>query len=190
MTRIVSFFAIALFMVCAGPARAQIRANEALDIRITGVPDADRTDISGTYPVSDTGLINLPHIGIVKAAGIDAMSLAKQIENAYKKAEIFAHPTVNVTPLGDRPKFDKIVVVGGQVRHTGPVQFRKGMTLWQAIQAAGGDTPFAAVRRVELHRGDAKPVKYDLRDDAAKRVKLKEDDSIILPQKGPFERGW
>jgi polysaccharide export outer membrane protein len=190
MNRLIYLVFIVVFAILAGPASAQIRANEALDIRITGVPDTDRADISGTYPVSEKGLINLPHIGIIRAAGLDSMSLAKQIENAYRKAEIFDHPTVNVTPLGDKPRSDKIVVVGGQVRHTGPVQFRKGMTLWQAIQAAGGETPFGAIRRVELHRGNAKPKIYDLRDDAAKRVALEENDSVIMPQKSPFEGSW
>ena len=189
MNRIVSLCVFSLLFVFAGPAPAQIRANEALDIMITGVPDADRVDISRTYPVSEKGLINLPHIGIVKAAGLDSMTLAKRIQDSYRKAEIFANPTVNVTVIGDPRLGNKTVVVGGSVVRPGAVQFRKGLTLWQAIQAAGGDNPFGAIRRVEVHRGKTIR-KFDLRDDASKRVTIEENDSIRVPPKGPFEGGW
>jgi len=189
MNRIVSLFAFALFFVVAGPAAAQIRANEALDITITGVPDTDRADISRTYPVSEKGLINLPHIGILQAAGLDSMVLAKRIQDSYRKAEIFANPTVNVTVIGDKRLNQKTVVVGGSVVHPGAVQYRKGLTLWQAIQAAGGDNPFGAIRRVELTRGKTIR-KFDLRKDASKRVLIEENDSIRVPPKRPFEGGW
>jgi polysaccharide export outer membrane protein len=189
MNRIVFLFAFAFFFVVAGPAVAQIRANEALAITITGVPDIDRTDISQTYPVSEKGLINLPHIGILQAAGLDAMTLAKRIQDTYRKAEIFANPTVNVRVISDTRLDHKTVVVGGSVVHPGAVQYRKGLTLWQAIQAAGGDNPFGAIRRVELHR-EKTMQKFDLRKDASKRVLIEENDSIIVPPKRPFEGGW
>lgn len=168
---------------------ADIRPNEALAITISGVPDTDRSDFNATYPVAENGKINLPLIGWVQAEGLNAMQLAKLIEEKYRKAEIYQRPTVNVKPITDTRLEGKQVVVGGQVRRTGPVVYRADLTLWQAIQAAGGDNEFAAIRRVQLHR-DGKVKIYDLRDNQAKHLVLRENDSVIMPQKRPFERGW
>lgn len=169
---------------------ATIRPNEALVITISGVPEEDRADFNATsYPVAENGKINLPHIGWVQAAGLNAMELANLIEEKYRKAEIYQHPTVNVKPVADGRLEGKQVVVGGQVRRTGPVVYRAGLTLWQAIQAAGGDNEFAAIRRVQLHRGGKVRV-FDLREDKAKHLVLQENDSVIMPQKKPFEGGW
>ena len=176
-------------IIASGILTAGIRPNEALAITISGVPEVDRADFNATYPVSGDGMINLPLLGQVRAAGLNAMELAERIEDGYRKAEIYENPTVNVTPLTDGRLDKKQVVVGGRVRRPGAVEYRKGITLWQAMQAAGGDNEFAAIRRVELHR-QRKVKVYDLRDDNAKHLPLLEDDSVIVPQKRPFEGGW
>jgi len=179
---------VSLFLF-PGSLLANIRPNEALIISISGVPEADRADFNATYPVAENGKINLPLIGWVQAEGLNAMQLANLIEEKYRKAEIYQHPTVNVKPVADGRLDGKQVVVGGQVRRTGPVVYRADLTLWQAIQAAGGDNEFAAIRRVQLHRGGKVEV-YDLRDHKAKHLVLRENDSVIMPQKRAFERGW
>jgi protein involved in polysaccharide export with SLBB domain len=180
---------VSLLVFC-GSLAANIRPNEALMITISGVPETDRADFNATYPVAENGKINLPLLGWVQAAGLNAMQLANAIEAGYRKAEIYQHPTVNVKPVTDGRLDGKRVVVGGQVRRTGDVVYREGLTLWQAVQAAGGDNEFAAVRRVQLHRGGKILRVLDLRNDKAKHTVLQENDSVIIPQKRPFEGGW
>jgi protein involved in polysaccharide export with SLBB domain len=57
------------------------------------------------------------------------------------------------------------------------------MTLYNAIQAAGGETPFGAINRVKLFRNGS-VYTYDLRIDQHKTVKIYEKDMIDVPQTG------
>ena len=52
-----------------GMAVAQIQAGKAINITISNVPAEDKATINNTYPVSDNGMINMPMIGQVRAAG-------------------------------------------------------------------------------------------------------------------------
>ncbi|MBK1881436.1 SLBB domain-containing protein [Luteolibacter pohnpeiensis] len=81
----------------------------------------------------------------------------------------------------------KIVTVGGQVKRPGPVAMSKKLTLYQAIQAAGGVTPFGAMNRVKVHRNGEVKI-YDLTKDENMSVKVQEDDTIEVPQKTIFGR--
>lgn len=76
----------------------------------------------------------------------------------------------------------KKVNVGGQVRKTGPVDFKEGMTADQAIAAAGGETEFGAVRRVELIR-DGKVQKIDLTTPEGRDFRLKNNDTLTVPER-------
>lgn len=74
------------------------------------------------------------------------------------------------------------VSVGGFVKRPGPVDFGEGMTLGDAIKAAGGATPFGSARRVQLLR-DGKRYIYDMRNPTHRQVGLMAGDSISVPQK-------
>jgi len=173
-------FSVAMWLP-AGRVAAQIRAMEAIQITISGVPLEDQQQINSTYPVGSDGTIRLPHIGSIQAAGSSASALARRIERAFIAKQIFTSPAVNVLASDARLK-EKKITVGGHVRHSGPVQFTQGMTVWQAIQAAGGEDEFGAINRVELFRCGRRRV-LNLRDDRAKHTPVQENDSINVPQK-------
>jgi len=174
--------ALAAFAWLAGTAMAQIKPGTWVQITITGVPQDDQVQINGHFPVSPAGTITMPYLGSIHAGGLTWAALAKNIEAAYRAAEIYQTPTVQVgPPVGDRLN-DRRVVVGGFVRRPGPVELVKDMTLWQAIQAAGGENESGSIQQVILHRA-GKQRRLDLRQAKFKEIKLEENDSIEVPRK-------
>ncbi len=81
----------------------------------------------------------------------------------------------------------QLAVVGGHVRRPGPVNFRKDLTLWAAIQEAGGATEFGSMRRVKVIR-DGKSTQHDLTKDDGKLLAAKAGDTIEVPEKTIFGR--
>lgn len=165
------------------PAAAQrIEANQAVSISVQGVPDADRSTINSTYPVSQNGTINMPYIGEVRASGLLPERLASNLQSRYRDAQIYTNPTFQVIATSSDDIVQQVVHVGGYVGRPGPVQFRNGMTLWQAIQSAGGENAFGSIYRVRLFRGGESKV-YDLNNPAAMRIPLRPNDMVDVPQK-------
>jgi protein involved in polysaccharide export with SLBB domain len=174
----------AVFAVCltAGPALSQIKAGRAIQIVIQGVPPEERARIDGIYPVSEAGTINMPFIGQVRAAGMMPANLQVALENIYKSQEIYTNPTFQVIGSNAESIDEQVVHIGGQVKATGQVKFIQGLTLYQAIQAAGGATEFGSMRRVKLFRGGSQR-QIDLTKAENMRVTLNQGDTIEVPQK-------
>ncbi len=72
--------------------------------------------------------------------------------------------------------------IGGQVRSTGPVEFKEGMTLSDAVADAGGATEFGSAKRIKVYR-DGKAKTYDLTDPKLAKLELRPNDTIEIPQK-------
>jgi len=169
------------------PAIAQIQAGKSVSISILGVPPEEKGRIDGAYPVADNGTINMPFIGQVRAAGLKPEVLAAALEARYRGAQIYRNPTFQVVSDTEGAALDEAVVhMGGQIGRAGPVKFQRGLTLWQAIQAAGGPSPFGTLKRVQLLRG-GKQRQYDLTKLENMQITLEPNDSIEVPQKRPWE---
>jgi len=182
-------FKIALLLwATAAPLLAQIQAGTSVHITIMGVPPEEKGKIDSLYPVSSSGMVNLPFIGTIRAAGMSPEGLAASIQNAYRSAEIYNSPTIQVvsTTEGAGVK-EELVHIGGQVRRPGPVKFTSNLTIYQAIQAAGGPTEFGSMKRVKLYRS-GKPVTYDVTEPEFMKLKLRPDDTIAVPSKDLFGR--
>ena len=80
-----------------------------------------------------------------------------------------------------------IVTIGGQVRRPGPVAMNNKLTIYQAIQAAGGASEFGAMRRVKVIRDGEEKI-YDLTKTKNMELKVEPDDTIVVPQKNLFGR--
>ncbi len=166
----------------------QIQAGKSIQITIAGVRDEDRSQINGLYPVAEDGSINLPHIGQVRAAGLVTSQLQVALQDRYKREGIFTNPTIQVIDtIGGKEVDHETVVVGGQVRSRGMVPFSANLTLWGAIQAAGGATEFGSMRRVTLMR-DGKVRTLDATRPELMQMRLLRNDSIEVLQKN--WRGW
>ncbi len=162
---------------------AQIEAGKSINITIAGVPDEDRATISNVYPVSDSGMINMPLIGLVRAAGLHNDELAASLQARYKNAGIYTNPTIQVisNTIGGKPN-EETVTVGGQVKNPGSVPFAKELTLWSAIQARGGANEFGSMRRVKVIRNGSQKI-YDATKAQFMQMPLQRNDTIEVPQK-------
>lgn len=165
---------------------AQIEAGKSIQIFIMGVPSEEKGKIDALYPVSEGGTVNLPFIGKIQASGMSDEGLASAIQNAYRNAQIYNNPTIQVISTGKGSSVDQEVVhLGGQVRGTGAKPFQKSLTIYQAVQAAGGATEFGSLKRVKLIRNGKSRV-FDLTQDQFKNVPLEPNDTIEVPQKNMF----
>jgi len=176
-----------LICLSGGIASAQsISTKEILSITIKGVPGGEQTRISGEYVVSPDGHIYLPLLkGGIRASGKSSSALARSIESAYRAAEMYQNPRITVVSRKDSAASNidrQIISIGGFVKSPGQKPYTRGMTLFQAVSAAGGETAFGSIRRVELHRNGKKWI-YDLRKSEHMRVKVYPQDSINIPQK-------
>ncbi len=163
-------------------AQAQIEAGAALEISIQGVPPSEQSRINAMYPVSQSGFITMWEIGSIKAAGLNSDTLARRIEQAYRNAEIYTSPTIQVRADDTQNINQQLITIGGKVRAPGPKPFTRGMTLYQAVMAAGGPTEFGALNRVKLFRG-GKAYTYDLTKGTHKLLKVYPKDTIDVPAK-------
>jgi protein involved in polysaccharide export with SLBB domain len=176
-------FQVVLMVLCGGGcALAQIEAKQAVQIAIAGVPVAEKAKIDAVYPVSEEGMINLPFVGKIKAAGRTPEQLAADIENAYIDAGIYVTPKVTVIDKIIDVIEVAVIHIGGQVRKPGPLDYLEGTTLWDAIQAAGGVTEFGSMKRVNLYR-DGEQKTYDLTKNENRAIPLFKNDTVEVPQK-------
>lgn len=181
-----TFAPLFAFIFLVTPVFSQIEAGQSIKIKIMGVPAEEKAKIDETYPVSKKGLVSMPFIGEVRAAGLESDELAKAIQKAYREGGIYNDATIQVisNEIEDGP-LAQVVHLGGQVRAPGPKPFAKGLTVFQAVQAAGGSTEFGAMNRVILWR-EGKQQEINLKTPEGKGVVTKPLDTIEVPQKRPF----
>lgn len=178
MRILLSLLALSLLPLHASP----IEAGQAINITVQGVPASEAARLNGTYPVSDSGVIRMWEVGSIRAAGVDSSVLAQRIEQAYKAAEIYTNPVFQVISDSSDIIKQQIVTVGGKVRAPGAKPYQKGMTLFEAVAAAGGPTEFGAKNRVRLYR-NKKVYTYDLGLAEHKMLLVYPNDIIDIPAK-------
>ena len=186
-TALFALFATLITSVCASP---EISPNTTLSIKIYGVTNIEQSKFDGSYTVDSSGFIYLPLLKDgLKASGFSSSKLARKIEDAYRGAEIYVNPRINVISNKDEEaqKIDaQIVTVGGFVAGPGPIPYTRGMTLFEAVTAAGGASTFGSDKRVELHRGGVKKGIYNIRLAKDMKTPVYPGDTIKLPQKTVF----
>jgi polysaccharide export outer membrane protein len=151
-------------------------------IDIRGVPANDVVRVAGEYLVSESGSVKLPMIEPLTAAGLNPAELGSRIAAAYKSAQIYKDPTVMVIAASGDSIQKQLVHVGGQVRRTGPVEYVQGLTIYQAVQAAGGATEFGAMNRVQLLR-NGRVQELNLKKPGEMNFLMQQNDTITVPEK-------
>ena len=120
----------------------RLQPGDPVQIYLRGIPEPADYE----YVIADEGTITLPYIPPVQAAGLTVSELQRKIHDTYIDEQIYRQITVNVI-LPTQSYF-----VRGEVRQPGRFPLTGGMTVLQAIAAAGGYTEFANPRRVEIIR--------------------------------------
>ena len=106
----------------------------------------EQDELTNSYSVDKAGYIAFPLVGAVPARG----RTIKQVERAVavKLADGFIRdPDVSVEVATYRPFF-----IMGEVGAAGQYTYTPGMTVQNAVAAAGGFTPRAAARDVDVTR--------------------------------------
>jgi polysaccharide export outer membrane protein len=108
-------------------------------------------ELSVTAPVRPDGNITVPLVGDVQAAGRLPDEVAKEVQT--KLATYVREPQVTVilTELRSHEYLSRVRVTGA-VRQPVSIPYRQGMTVLDAVLAAGGVTEFAAADRSGLYR--------------------------------------
>jgi polysaccharide export outer membrane protein len=145
---------------------ALLRPGDSLTISLQGIPDASQH----TVQIDDQGLINLPYIGNLTAAGLMSAELSQQIRQTYIARNYYTTIDVSVTVT------ERYVYVGGEVSHPGRIVWTPDLTLTKAIQSAGGFTLYAKEAKVTLIR---ERKAYDI--DAALAQQKPDQDPRLVP---------
>jgi len=140
-------------------------------------------DLSATLPVRSDGMISLPLLNDVLAAGLTPMQLAAVLTQKLKKYIAAPRVTVVVTQANSHR-----IYVLGEVLHTGPVTLLHNMTVLQAL-ATAGFTQFANTKGIYVLRTDSGqeqriPFNYKrvIKGEAASQnILLKPGDTIVVP---------
>lgn len=106
-------------------------------------------NLTGEFRVSDSGMIALPLVGLLHAAGLSPDELGVRVGQALVKANLLRAPSVSVEIIAYRPIF-----VLGEVSKPGQYPYQPGMTVVTAAAVAGGFTyravnDYAAVVRTQ-----------------------------------------
>jgi protein involved in polysaccharide export with SLBB domain len=178
--------AASLLLALQPQAKAQstesaLRAGDSIIVKLSGAPAEEINVVSTNYDISDQGTINLPYINEVKAAGLKPSILQKNIEAAYRNADVFTHPTIQVT--ANREAATQVVYVSGEVKAPGRINMTPGMTVHDVITSASGPTDFAAMKKVKFTRGSVTR-EIDLRraDNPDAAIPAQPGDKIHVPQ--------
>jgi polysaccharide export outer membrane protein len=104
-----------------------------------------------TVPVRPDGKISVPLVGDVMAAGMAPSDVALDIQSRLATYVRDPQVAVILTDLRSHEYLSRVRVTGA-VRQPVSIPFRQGMTVLDAVLAAGGLTEFAAPDRSDLHR--------------------------------------
>ena len=145
---------------------ALLRPGDSLGIALQGIPDPSTHDVQ----IDDQGVITLPYIGGITAAGLTASDLSTSIRQTYISQDYYKTINVSVSVT------ERFVYVGGEVQRPGRITWTPDLTMGKAIQAAGGFTLYAKERAVNVVRDQAA---YTL--DAKLAQRSPSEDPRLLP---------
>lgn len=141
-------------------------------------------------PVRPDGMISVPLIGDVKAAGLSPEVVSENIKQKLKKFIRDPLVAVILTQLNSHEYLSRVRVTGA-VRTPISLAYRQGMTVLDAVLAAGGVNDFASAGNTKLYRrvsNKANTISVDL-DDILHEGKLSTNyilrpgDIITVPER-------
>jgi polysaccharide biosynthesis/export protein len=140
-------------------------------------------DLTTTLPVRPDGMISLPLVNDVQAAGLTPMQLASLLSQKLKTYVASPRVTVVVTQTNSH----RIYIVG-EVLHTGPISLLHNMTVLEAL-ATAGFTQFANTKKIYILRtdnGQAHKIPFNYKqaikgEAPSQNILLQPEDMIVVP---------
>ncbi len=138
-----------------------IGADDVVSVSVWKNPELDARS-----PVRADGKISLPLIGDIQAGGRTPAALTADITEKLAGFVRDAQVSVQIIELHSHEYLSRVRVTGA-VRQPVSLPFRPGMTVLDAVLAAGGVTEFAAGDRSDLYRknADGSTTSYEVRLD-------------------------
>lgn len=124
----------------------QIGVDDVVQVSVWRNPE-----LGVTAPVRPDGKISVPLVGDVVAGGRTPDEVAQDVKAKLAAYVIEPQVSVILTELRSHEYLSRVRVTGA-VRQPISIPFRQGMTVLDAVLAAGGITEFAAPDRSSLHR--------------------------------------
>jgi polysaccharide biosynthesis/export protein len=143
-------------------------------------------DVSGDFTVRPDGMITLPIVRDIRAAGLTPIQLADRIQTAVREFITDASVTVVVRQMNSRKVF-----ITGEVVRPGAYPLASSMTVMQLIAVAGGLTEWAEGKSISILRvegGVNWTFRFDYRSVAngtktKQNIVLKPGDTVVVPER-------
>ncbi len=160
----------------------QVGPGDVLEVVVVG-----EDKLPKEYEIGADGNLLFPYVEPIKVAGLEPRQIAASLRDGLVESKYLVEPQVQVKVKAYNSK--KIQVIG-QVAKQGPLPYQDGMTLVQAISAAGWFTPLADTNHVQIIRQVPNTgavnaiVSVDaITDNARADVKLQQGDTIKVDQR-------
>jgi polysaccharide export outer membrane protein len=171
-----------------------VRPGDVLRIEVLQDPGLNRSTL-----VTPDGNFAFPLAGSVTAAGRTLEQVQTDLSNQLA-ANFAAPPNIFISveqvavpqSSGTGGGVSTIeIFVMGEAAQPGKLDVKRGTTVLQAFAQMGGFSPFAATKRVQLHRnGKIYTLNYDAIEDGSSTngsTKLQDGDVIVVPQRRLLE---
>jgi len=192
MRVLLALLLLGLSLVTASAQQA-LRPGDAINISVWQDPKLDRTVVIGP-----DGYIGFPLVGQVRASGLTPRALEDVLRSRLSKSYTGQLDVTVALAAVNRELEDESkpkIYISGEVLRPGPLFARPTVNVAQAIALAGGLSPFAASRRIQIHRhvrGVDEILLFDYKAyqggiEPNNNIALRSGDVIIVPERGLLE---
>lgn len=194
--RVATTMAVALLLLMLGACRPSAQvvvpdglggndttlgAGDVFEVRVYG-----QEDLSASYRVAQDGSIDFPLVGRVEVGGHEPTEIADLIATRLREGDILVSPSVSVLV---QEYNSKRLSVMGAVAQSGTFPMTAGLTVVQAISAAGGFSPLANRNGTVLtRRVDGELQRYQIQVNRISRgqeqdIPVQAGDIIYVPER-------
>ena len=186
--------ALSFVLVATAASAGTLKVGDTLSVSVLQDPKLDRTVV-----IDPLGEIAFPLAGHIRVAGLSPVAvenlLKARLKPNYKDGDLDVTVALASIATPDEDLKPKIFVTG-EVARPGSYVVRQPTTLMQAIALAGGVGPFAAQKRIQVHRrapgGDETIFMFNYSAyqaglDLEGNIVLRAGDVIIVPERGLFD---
>jgi polysaccharide export outer membrane protein len=139
----------------------------------------DDTNMTGYYTVSPDGKITVPLIGDIQTDGLTRKQLTTQLTQALSEKLVNPNVTIQLAQVNSKKYY-----ISGEVNHSGPYPLTAPITVFDALNSAGGFKDFAKKSKIVIARGE-KRIKFDYQEvlkgkKLEQNIQLQNGDTIIV----------
>ncbi|WP_367874320.1 polysaccharide biosynthesis/export family protein [Luteolibacter sp. Populi] len=168
-----------------------LEPGDLVKVTMKGIGAAEQEKVNGEYKVGEAGGVRLPMLSApVNAKGLTAEQFARAAEAAYKADGIYTSPAIEAEVAKGKivNNGPDAVSVGGRVRRAGDAPYRQGLTVVQALNAAGGRDDFAGRNVMLIRAGTSYWLDYS--NLKHKNIVLLPNDALQVEPRGAITDGW